>query len=46
MPDQIDGVSISHIGTIESAGLGPRVALSLPDGNTIDLSDHGWEHGR
>ncbi len=44
LPRQIDGVSITPIGTIIEQQAGPRVLIKLPDGTRVDTADLGWEH--
>lgn len=45
VPDAIEGVPITAIGTMQPAPLhGPALRLRLGDGELIDLAGLGWEH--
>ena len=41
MPDEVDGVPITRVGTVTDAD---GLTIRLPDGSTRNLSAMGWEH--
>ncbi|MEX0777463.1 MAG: thiamine-phosphate kinase [Phycisphaeraceae bacterium] len=46
LPGEIDGVAITEVGLVTPANGDSRVMLDLLDGQKVDITDLGWEHGQ